>query len=222
MADSQNSKWRTVRISFLFTMLCAFIFSLIAIWGANTLIISNAKNKTFASTKYIRHCRVGLLLGTSKHVKSGRINLYFQYRIEAATVLLKEHKIDYLIISGDNSTKEYDEPTDMKLALIQNGVDSTKIYLDYAGFRTFDSIVRAKEIFGQEEVLIISQKFHNERAIYIADQIGLKATAYNARDVGKYYGFKTAFREKLARVKVLLDCGWGVSPKFLGERITIK
>jgi SanA protein len=164
----------------------------------------------------------GLLLGTSKYLKSGYPNLYFSYRIEAATELFKAGKIRNIIISGDNGRSSYDEPTDMKNELIKNGVDSNHIYLDYAGFRTFDSVVRVKEIFGQDSVLFISQKFHNERAVYIADQLGITAYGYNAKDVAKLFGIKTKIREKFARVKVILDFMIGTKPKFLGEKVKIE
>jgi SanA protein len=205
-------------------LLCffAFLLTLLGCIGyANHLISDAAKGKTFDESALLPATKVGLLLGTSKTLKNGRINLYFKYRVEAAARLMHENKISCLIISGDNSTKEYDEPTDMKLELIKRGIDSTRIHLDYAGFRTFDSIVRAKEIFGQQELTFISQKFHNERALFIAEKLGIKAYGFNAQDVEKAYGFKTALREKLARVKVLLDFLWGTKPKFLGEKIPI-
>lgn len=89
------------------------------------------------------------------------------------------------------------------------------------GFRTFDSIVRLKEIFGQESVTIISQPFHNERAIYIASKEGIAAIGFNAKDVNARYGFKTQLREKLARVKVFADYLFSVKPKYLGDKIII-
>ena len=205
--------------------LVLFIFvglSVSAVWYANKVVTTAAEGKTYSTIGEVPSVKVGLLLGTSKKVKSGRLNLYFKYRIEAATELIKSGKIQYLVISGDNGNSEYDEPTDMKLELIKNGIDSTKLYLDYAGFRTFDSVVRVKEIFGQDTVLVISQKFHNERSIYIADQLGIKAIAFNATDVQKNYGFKTSVREKFARVKVMLDFLTGVEPKFLGKKIKIE
>ena len=109
----------------------------------------------------------------------------------------------------------------MRVDLIRAGIDSTILYLDYAGFRTFDSIKRLKEVFGQDSVTIISQKFHNERAIYIACKEGMTAIGFNARDVGAEEGFWTEVREKLARVKVFLDEAIGKQPKFLGQRIQI-
>lgn len=197
------------------------IVLLITLFAANYFIKSSATDLTFDKIENIPDNQVGLLLGTSKTLSNGYSNYYFKYRIDATVELFKNNKIKYLIISGDNSRKEYDEPTDMKNELIKNGIDSTKIYLDYAGFRTFDSVVRAKEIFGQNNLLIISQKFHNERAIYIAHKLKMKAIGFNAKDVSKYFGIKTVIREYFARVKVIIDFILGVDPKFLGEKVQI-
>ena len=180
-----------------------------------------ASGKTFDETNNVPHMKTGILLGTSKYLRNGKINLYYQYRIDAATELINAKKIDYLVISGDNSEKSYDEPNDMKESLIKNGIDSTLIFLDYAGFRTFDSMVRLNKVFGQDSVIVISQKFHNERAIYIAQKLRMSAIGYNASDVDQYYGFKTSLREKAARVKMILDFLFGVKPKFLGQEIKI-
>lgn len=189
---------------------------------SNKIVSSAARGRTFDEISSLPSAKTGLLLGTSKYVPNGNLNLYFKNRIDATVELFKSGKIHYIIISGDNSRSTYDEPTDMKIELIKSGIDSNKIYLDYAGFRTFDSVIRLREIFGQRRAIIISQKFHNERAIYIADKLNMELYGYNARDVGKYYGFKTMVREEFARVKVLLDFIFGVKPKFLGEKIEIK
>lgn len=109
----------------------------------------------------------------------------------------------------------------MKLELAKKGIDTTKIYLDYAGFRTYDSVIRAKEIFGQDSLLFISQAFHNERAVYIAQQNGMVAYGFNAKDVNAFNGFKTKLREYLARNKVFVDQLFNVKPKFLGDKILI-
>jgi SanA protein len=109
----------------------------------------------------------------------------------------------------------------MRLDLISAGIDSAVIYLDYAGFRTFDSMVRLKEIFSQDSVTVISQQFHNERAIYIASQEGIAAIGFNAKDVSKKFGFRVQLREKFARVKVFVDYLTGKNPKFLGAKVAI-
>jgi len=125
------------------------------------------------------------------------------------------------LASGDNLTSN-DELFVFKEDLIKLGIPADKIFLDYAGFRTLDSMVRAKEIFGQESITFISQKFHNERAIYLAEKFDIKAIGFNAKDVSSDYGRYTSFREYLARSKAVLDIIIGTQPKFLGEKIEIK
>ena len=205
----------------LYSVFILIIISLVTTYACNKVIANNAKGKLYTDVKKIPYNKVGLLLGTSKLGRRGRNNPYYDNRIEAAAALIKEGKIKYLIISGDNGRQEYNEPEDMRSDLIKAGIDSTIIYLDYAGFRTFDSIVRLKEIFGQDTVTIISQPFHNERAIYTASQEGITAIGFNANDISSKLGLKTQAREKLARVKVFLDFWLGKEPKFLGSKINI-
>ena len=109
----------------------------------------------------------------------------------------------------------------MRADLMAAGIDSSVIFLDYAGFRTFDSVVRLKEIFSQDSVTIISQPFHNERAIYLATKEGIHAIGFNAADVSAKNGFLVHLREKLARVKVFVDYFIGQKPKFLGSKVVI-
>ena len=175
-----------------------------------------AKGYSYNDTECIPKNKVGLVLGASRLAPSGNINLFYKYRVEAAVALYNAGKIEYILVSGDNSRKDYDEPTDFKKDLIAKGIPAERIFLDYAGFRTLDSIVRAKEIFGQDAITIISQKFHNERAIYIAQHFGIEAVAFNAKDV-----FKRPTREYLARTKANLDLLFNVEPKFLGDKIAI-
>lgn len=189
---------------------------------ANYYIGKSAESKVFSETAEIEKNKVGLVLGTAKHLKSGRLNLYFKYRIDATVKLYQAGKIEFVLVSGDNGNTEYDEPTDFKEALIKRGIPADKIYLDYAGFRTLDSVVRAKEIFGQEKITIISQQFHNERAIFLAEKKGIAAVGFNATDVSGRYGLKVRLREYLARTKVFIDIILGVKPKFLGDKIVIE
>ena len=197
------------------------ILAAITIYFCNKKITDSAEGKLYSDTQLIPFNKVGLLLGTSKYVAGHYINPYYQYRIEAAVSLLKSGKIKYIIVSGDNGHQEYNEPKQMQTDLVKAGIDSSKIYLDYAGFRTFDSMVRLKEIFGQDSATVISQQFHNERALYIASQEGITAIGFNARDVSESMGFRVLAREKFARVKVFLDYLFGKKPKFLGEQVKI-
>ena len=196
--------------------------SVLFVWWANHKIETETKNFVSYDIQKLPNEKVGLLLGTSKILKSGWKNLYFFNRIDAAEQLYKSGKIKYILISGDNSTKDYSEPEDMQAELLKRGIPADKIVLDFAGFRTLDSVVRAKEIFGQNSFTIISQRFHNQRAIYIANSLHLNTVGFNARDVNAYNGFKTKVREKLARVKVIIDFISKTKPKFLGEKILIE
>ncbi|MDV7188203.1 ElyC/SanA/YdcF family protein [Lutibacter sp. TH_r2] len=206
---------------FKISVLC-IVFCVGFILVSNYQIEKTTENLTFNSIDTISKNRVGIVLGTSKYLNNGNVNLYYKYRLQATYELYSKQKIEFILISGDNSTKEYDEPSTFKNDLIDLGVPESKIYLDYAGFRTLDSMVRAKEIFGLHKFTVISQKFHNQRAVYLAKQFDINAIGYNAKNVSSRYGFKTNLREKLARVKVFIDVLLNVQPKFLGETIEIK
>lgn len=206
-----------------FIAICLFILAslLIIIGICNGLIEKEAEGKIFAEVQSVPYNKVGLLLGTSKYLSTGQINYYYAYRIKAAIELLKANKIKYIIVSGDNMHKSYNEPKQMQSDLVAAGIDSTRIFLDYAGFRTFDSMVRLKKVFGHNAATVISQPFHNERALYIASQEGINAIGFNARDVNKNAGLRVRLREKLARVKVFVDYLFHKEPKFLGEKVII-
>ena len=193
---------------------------LLTFWANHTIEYATDDYVTSSINKLPKE-KVGLVLGTSKSLKNGNKNPYFFYRIEAAEELFKSGKIDYIIVSGDNSSQYYNEPEDMQTELIARGIPKTKIFLDFAGLRTLDSVVRAKEIFGQNSYLIISQRFHNERAVFLAQKKGIEAYGYNAKDVNKKAGFKTNLREYFARVKVFWDLFFGVDPKFSGSKVVI-
>ncbi len=185
-------------------------------------VTTKTKKQLYNSTAEIPHQKIGLLLGTAKYVANGKINLYYKYRIDAAVALFQSGKIDFVLISGDNSVKHYNEPETMMQDLIARGIPKHKIYLDYAGFRTLDSVLRCKEVFGENNITVISQPFHNQRAVYIANRKGLNAIAFNAKGVTTKYGYKTMLREKFARVKMMLDLTFGKKAKFYGDKIEIR
>lgn len=185
-------------------------------------LISKEQKHCYSLVTQIPKSDVALLLGTAKYRVEGGYNLYYIYRIEAAVKLFKAGKVKAIICSGDNSTIYYDEPNTMKDDLVARGIPEDKIYLDYAGFRTLDSVVRAKAIFSQDNITIVSQPFHNERAIYIAEHKGIHAIGFNAQEVSQSYGFKTKLREKLARVKTILDIYiLGTEPHFYGDKVEV-
>lgn len=203
----------------LFFLLFACFLSLLL---CNSWINRSTVSQLYNDSSTIPVRKVGLVLGASKNTIRGTNNLYFTYRMQAAYELYKTGKVQYLLLSGDNHTEGYDEPTDMRDALIRLGVPDSCIVLDYAGFRTLDSVVRCREVFGEDSITIISQEFHNQRALFIANKSGVHAIAFNAQEVDKNYSLKTRTREYFARVKCVLDIYiLHTDPKFLGEKIKI-
>ncbi len=202
------------------TLLLVGVGLLALFFYANYAIAANAEGKLFDDVATCPKTKVAIVLGASKSLANGNSNPYFAYRMEAAIALYKAGKVKYFIVSGDNHVKGYDEPTDMKMALMAGGVPESAIYLDYAGFRTLDSMERALKVFGQHEVMVISQQFHNERAIYLGEHFGMKVKGFNAKDVGGR-GIRTKLRERFARMKVFWDIFWGVDSRFLGPPVHI-
>lgn len=171
----------------------------------NWIVVDATRNKVFFDLKSLPSNDVGLVLGTSKYVTKGKENLFFRYRMEASALLFKEGKVKYLILSGNKEAETYDEPKAMKQALTKLGVPEDAMMLDTAGYRTYDSVIRCHEVYGQERVTVISQNFHNARALYLAGHEGLDAIGFAAQDVPDGYSVKTLLREYLARPKAMLD-----------------
>ncbi|MEM6514754.1 MAG: ElyC/SanA/YdcF family protein [Bacteroidota bacterium] len=203
-------------------LLLAFVFLVVGLIITNYWISYSTSDALYEDVDNIPKNKVGLLLGTAKYLSNGTINLYYKYRIDAIVALYEAGKIEFVLVSGDNSTKYYDEPTTFKEDLMAKGIPANKIFLDYAGFRTLDSVVRSKAIFGQDSITIVSQKFHNERAIYLANNHDIKAVGFNADNVSTRAGLKVQIREYLARAKASIDVLFNVEPKFYGEKIIIE
>ena len=182
-----------------------------------------SQGKVYNNIEEVPERKIGLVLGCSKYLSNGRKNLYFQQRIEAAKELYFSDKVKFLLVSGDNSTKYYDEPTTMKKDLIALGVPGNKIYCDYAGLSTLDSVVRTKEVFKENQFIVISQGFHVRRAIYLGLAHDIDLIGYAPQGVSGLGSLKTELRECLARGKALLDVKFlNRQPKFLGEPVIIK
>jgi SanA protein len=165
---------------------------------------------------------VGLVLGTSRYTITGKENPYFTYRIDSAESLYRKDIIRKILVSGDNQFVSYNEPKAMQNALIERGIPVEDIVLDFAGFRTLDSVVRAREVFGQSEFLVISQPFHVKRAIYIGREYGIDIKGYYAEDIPLEQGLKVQVREIFARAQAWIDIHLlEKQPRFLGEPIDI-
>jgi len=199
-----------------FAILMAFILS-------NIWIVASTRARVFQSIEEIPPEDVGLVLGTSKRLTSGKANPYFHNRMQAAAELYKSGKIRHIIVSGDNRSIYYNEPRDMKRALVALGVPASAITLDYAGLRTLDSIVRCKEIFGQDKFIIVTQQFHSYRAIFIGRRYDIDATAYAAGGVSFREAMPVLAREFLARPIALVDLYiLNTQPTHLGEKYDLK
>jgi len=188
----------------------------------NFIITNSAEGRTCNDMNKVPTNTVGLVLGTSNRVIGGSSNPYYTYRINATVALYNANKIKFILVSGDNGSIYYNEPSTIKKDLIKAGIPENIIFLDYAGFRTLDSMVRANIVFGLDKVTVISQKFHNERAIYIAKHKGLNAIGFNAQDVSASQGLKVKVREYFARVKVFIDLLINTQPNFFGKAIEMK
>jgi SanA protein len=203
---------RFIRV-LLWLLLVGVVTVFLAFLVADRLIVYAARDRLYDDVDKVPPHKAGLLLGTTSGLSDGRVNPYFTFRIQAAAKLYKAGKIKYIIASGDSSEKYYNEPADMQRSLIAAGVDSMHILLDYAGYRTFDSVIRLRDVFSQDAAIIISQPFHNERALYIARREGIDAIGFNAQDVSRRGGVQVQRRERLARVKVFWDYLVGQEPK---------
>lgn len=194
------------------------IVGLVAIIAMCDIFVAwNASGKTYEDVDSIPHRKVGLILGTSPiSTWTGRRNYYFDHRIKAGADLYKAGKVDWLVVSGGdyrNTENGYDEPVAMRDSLMKQGVDSTRIILDYDGTRTLNSIAKMRDVYCQNSITIISQEYHNERALYLAKHLGIDAIAFNAKTPERRTSWwRNRGREVLARVKLFIDVARGLHP----------
>lgn len=187
--------------------------------AANYWIVRSTAADTFSDYDRIPANPVGLVLGTSSRRQDGSPNPFFYNRMEAAARLYSMGKIGHIIVSGDNRSRFYNEPLEMKRALIRLGVPEAAITLDYAGLRTLDSVVRSKEIFGQEHITIITQPFHSYRALFISRYYHIEAVALVANEPTDEPAVAVYVREYFARAKAILDLYvFKTPPRHLGDK----
>lgn len=186
-----------------FAMVAALLAVLIAV--SNFWIVASSRSYVYRDVSAVPTNEVGLVLGTSRALRGGRPNPHFDTRIAAAAALYRAGKIKRLLLSGDNRRPDYDEPTDMKNALLARGIPESAMTLDYAGLRTLDSMVRARTVFGQTRLTIITEDFHAPRAVFLARRQGIEAVAFSAEPVPMRFSLRSQTREIGARVKAVLD-----------------
>ena len=200
-------------------VLAVILLLVIVISACNIWIVKSTEQMVYSDQALLPNHRIALVLGTSHRLAGGGPNPFFHKRIEMAATLYRLGKIDHFILSGDNSTRYYNEPVEMKKALIKQGVPATAITLDYAGLRTLDSVVRSKKIFGQNKIVIITQPFHSYRAVFISRYYDMDAVAMVAEDPTADQTLKVKLREYLARTKAVLDLYvFKTDPRFLGDK----
>ena len=195
---------------FLYAIGIILLMCIVVMMVCNQIVVNNAEGKVFSDIDSIKYNKVGLLLGTTPQARIGRItNAFFTYRIDAAEQLYKSRKIEKILISGDeNSLDGVNEPECMRDSLVSRGIPAKDIILDGKGYRTINSIINANKVYGLKSFTIISQKFHNERAIYQAGHLGLNVEnlqAFNAKMPKSRRAYITTIREYLARVKMFID-----------------
>lgn len=207
--------WRRVRKGALITVTATVILLIVA----NIWVVNSTADKVFPNTEALPANDVAVVMGTANKLSSGKPNPFFEYRIKTAAELYHAGKVKYFIVSGDNRTRYYNEPIEMKKALIKSGVPDSVITLDYAGLRTLDTIVRCKEIFGQDTITIITQPFHCYRALFISNYYDMNAVAVMTEDPNPESGLKVYVREYFARAKAILDLYvFKTEPKHMGDK----
>ena len=186
------------------------MMGLIIVIGCQIAVTSAAKGRMYDDVKEIPHREVGLLLGTSPLGRSGRPNQFYLRRLDATVALYNAGKIDRIVISGARRGDDYDEPTEMRNDLVKRGLPDSIFVLDGEGHRTISSIVRTKEVFAEDSVTIISQKFHNERALFLARHNEVDAIAFNAENTSsRRWRLMMVLRECMARVKAVAEAIFG-------------
>lgn len=207
--------WKRVWRSAVISLSSLIIFVL----ASNLWVVFSTRSKVLIDQQQLQDHGVALVLGTSHRMISGVPNPFFENRISTAAELYRSGKIVHFILSGDNRSVYYNEPMEMKKALMKQGVPDSTITLDYAGLRTLDSIVRCKEIFGQSNIIIITQPFHSYRALFISNYYHIDAVALVAKEPSQEIAAQVYFREYLARTKAVLDLYiLGTEPRHLGEK----
>ncbi|WP_446751386.1 SanA/YdcF family protein [Vibrio sp. S11_S32] len=208
-----NRSYIMITLSIVVTgvlLLCLSVFAI------DRIISWKTQDSIYHNVVDVPPYNIGLVLGTSKYI-GHTLNTYYSHRIEAAIKLYQQGKIRTFLLSGDNAHRSYNEPWTMKRDLLKAGVEDKNINLDYAGFRTLDSIIRARDIFQADHFLIITQDFHCERALYIAQYHHIDASCLAVPGPVETSGFHVRLREVFARTKAFLDLYILKSqPKFLG------
>ncbi len=214
----KRAVWKACR-GLLMTLGAAALLAALLFVAANLWVLGRTHSRIEQTLPMCGGERVGIVFGTSHWTRSGVRNPYFDARMSASARLLRLGRVDHLLLSGDNRTRFYNEPVTMWRDLRGRQVADADMTLDYAGFSTFDTLVRARDVFGVEEAVLITQAWHLPRALYIADAVGLEVTGCAVPSPSRRFSgeWRLQAREWVARVAILGDLYlWGREPHFLG------
>lgn len=193
----------------------------LAAWFAERRQDGLSASRIFSDPKDLPEIDVALVLGAAPIGPEGGPNRYFEYRLDAAALLWRAGKAKFLLVSGDNRRPDYDEPTAMRAGLISRGVPAEAIYRDFAGVRTNDSILRARDVFGQARLIVVSQRFHLSRALFLAREANVEAWGLEAKDVDRAYSIVTVLRRYPSALRAYWDVWLETPPHHAGEPIVI-
>lgn len=195
------------------------VLAAIAVFVCINAAMVTAERKYMYETIETTPERVVVIVPGAAVLRSGALSAVFLDRADAAIELYKAGKAKKILVSGDNSTDEHNEVDPARKYLVSQGIPEGDVYLDHAGFDTYSTMYRAREIFAVRSAIIATQSFHLPRSLYLAHSLGLDAVGYRADNV--HLLPRNEVRESLARIKAVLDVWMSRSPKFLGEPIPI-
>jgi len=212
-----------MRLAICIAVAIAFVAIALALlaWTAQRRLESLAESFMTSDASGLPSVDVALVLGAAPIGPEGGPNRYFEYRLAAAAALWRAGKVRYLLVSGDRRAPDYDEPTAMRAGLVARGVPAERIYRDFAGVRTRDSILRAADVFGQKRLIVVSQPFHLARAIFLARQEGMEAWGFAARDVDRPYSILTTLRRYPSALRAYYDVWFDTPPRHGGKPVAI-
>lgn len=206
-------------IRFIKPICILVVLGVVTVVATNFYVKLTTDSLIFSSKNNVPKVKVAIIFGAG--INGNKPSKYLKDRLDAGISLYKNHKVDKLLLSGDNGRDEHDELTVMKLYCYENGVDTNKIYIDYAGFDSYSTMYRAKEIFKVDTAILVSQKYHLNRCVYIGNKLGIKSYGFSANN-GTYLGYKyVSFREYLAITKSVIDVWRKRKPQYLGEPVDV-
>lgn len=203
-----------------YSLLALISLILLTAFGLDRWISWKTAPYIYEELQDLPYRQVGVVLGTAKYYRTGVMNQYYRYRIQGALNAYNSGKVNYLLLSGDNAQQSYNEPMTMRKDLIAGGVPPADIVMDYAGFRTLDSIVRTRKVFDTNDFIIITQRFHCERALFIAQHMGIQAQCFAVPSPKNILSVR--MREFAARLGAFADLYiFKREPRFLGPLVPI-